>query len=240
MPRALVTGGASGIGSATVELLRSRGWEAIGLDLSAAEGVVVADVTDADSLGEAARAVGPESLDAVVAAAGIWDQRDDRYSRVDLEAWERTWRVNVTGAMLTLRTFEPLLGSGSSVVTLGSVAALAGMPRRDAYTASKGAIVALTRAWAADLIRRGIRVNCVCPGPTATPMTAAALGPDAAAVSLPLGRPADPDEVAAVIAALVDPQASYLNGAVIPVDGGLTAALGTVDLTPRPPREGAE
>ena len=238
MPRAVITGAASGIGKATAALLAERGWEVTGVDLAGGDGIVVADVTDADSLKAAAQAAGPEPVDALVAAAGIWDERDDRHSTVDLGVWERTWRVNVTGTMLTVRSFEHLLVPGSSIVTLGSVAALVAMPRRDAYTASKGAIVALTRAWAADLIRRGVRANCICPGPTATPMTAAAMGQGGAELEreLPLGRAAEAAEVAAVIAGVVDPAATYLNGAVIPVDGGLTAALGTVDLTPRKKR----
>lgn len=231
MPHALVTGAASGIGRATAEALRERGWRVSGLDLAPEEGLIQADISNQESLSAAAEKLGSERLDALIAAAGIWDARDERHSKLDLEVWERTWRVNVTGTLLTVRSFEHLLGPGSSIVTLGSVAALAGMPRRDAYTASKGAIVALTRSWAADLIRSGIRANCVCPGPTATPMTAAALGSEEP--PLPLGRPAHAAEVATVIAAVVDPDASYLNGAVIPVDGGLTAALGTVDLRPR-------
>ena len=233
-PLALVTGAASGIGAATLKYLSDCGWRVQGIDLTDGQDIVAADVSDPESLLRAAAQRGEDRLDALIIAAGIWDSGDDRHSRVSLDAWERTWRVNVTGTLLTLRTFEPRLGSGSSVVTLGSVAALTAMPGRDAYTASKGAIVALTRSWAADLIRSGIRVNCVCPGPTATAMTATALSSQS--LDLPKGRAATAQEVAAVIAGIVNPDATYLNGAVIPVDGGLTSTLPTVKLTPRDTR----
>jgi NAD(P)-dependent dehydrogenase (short-subunit alcohol dehydrogenase family) len=109
--------------------------------------------------------------------------------------------------------------------------ALVSFPRRDAYTASKGAIVALTRAWAADLIGRGIRVNCICPGVTATPMAGPVI--DAENLDLPFGRPATPQELAELVVAASSPAAAYLNGAIIPVDGGLTAAARTARITPR-------
>jgi NAD(P)-dependent dehydrogenase (short-subunit alcohol dehydrogenase family) len=174
------------------------------------------------------------AVDALICAAGILLPTDDRYSAVDLEVWDRTQDVNVKGTVLTLRTFAPLMSTGSSVVTVASMAAIAGIPKRDAYTASKGAIVALTRAWAADLIRSGIRVNAVAPGVVATPMTADTRAGDEA--SLPLGRAATPDEIAVVIAGLVNPASSYLNGAIIPIDGGATAASRLVSLSPRPTR----
>ena len=130
-----------------------------------------------------------------------------------------------------MRVFAPRLKAGGAVVTVGSMAALAGIPRRDAYTASKGAIVALTRAWAADLIRFGVRVNCIAPGQVATPMTERVSGLDVNL--LPLGREAEPKEIVEVIVSLINPAASYLNGVVIPIDGGLTAASALAPLSPR-------
>ncbi len=138
---ALVTGAASGIGAATVELLASDGWRVQGLDIAGGAGVERADVSDPESLADAAEVLGDGPLHALVCAAGIWLVDDDRYSSVDLGVWERTWSVNVTGTMLTLRTFAPRLVPGSAVVTIASVAAMAGFPRRDAYTASKGAVL---------------------------------------------------------------------------------------------------
>lgn len=228
---AIVTGAASGIGAATVEYLRHEGWLVHGVDLVGGEGIVRADVSDPDSLAAAAAELGDAPLHGLVCAAGIWPAGDDRYSAVGLDVWERTWAVNVTGTMLTLRTFAPRLVYGGAVATIASIVALAGFPRRDAYTASKGAVLALSRAWAADLVRRGVRVNCICPGVVDTPMTDRGLAVDT--TTLPLGRLATPTEIAGVIGSTLDARAGYLNGAVIPVDGGLTAAAGTVPLSPR-------
>lgn len=228
---AVVTGAASGIGKATADRLRRDGWEVLGLDLAGDPPVVRADVTDPASLEDAVATLVEAPVDALVCAAGIWSPRDDRYTTVPLDVWQQTLAVNVTGTMLTLRAVAPRLRSGSSVVTVASLAALTGIPKRDAYTASKGAVLALTRAWAADLIRLGIRVNAIAPGQVATPMTAHVTGVDAA--HLPLGREATPQEIVEVILMLVNPAASYLNGAIVPVDGGLTAASALVPVSPR-------
>lgn len=228
MSLAVVTGAASGIGAAVAARFAGDGWDVLGLDRAPGDGVVAADVTDPASLEDAAVSLDGRDVDALVCAAGVWLDGDDRYTTVDLDVWETTWRVNVTGTMLTLRSFAPLLASGAGVVTVGSLAALAGIPRRDAYTASKGAVVALSRAWAADLVRRGIRVNCVAPGVVDTPMTERTAGDD---LDLPLGRPATPDEIAEVIVGAAT--SGYLNGAVIPIDGGVTAAARWSPIAPR-------
>ena len=230
MSTAVVTGAASGIGAATCARFRADGWDVVGLDLHASEGVVAADVSDPEAMAAVAAGL-DQPVHALVCSAGIWHPDDDRYTRVGLDVWEQTWRVNVTGTMLTLRAFAPLLAEGGSVMTVASLAALAGIPRRDAYTASKGAIVSLTRAWAADLIRGGVRVNCVAPGVIETPMNAR-LGDEE--LPLPLGRRGTPEEIAEVIVSAT--AAGYLNGAIIPIDGGVTAAARYSPLTPRPVR----
>jgi 3-oxoacyl-[acyl-carrier protein] reductase len=229
---AIVTGAASGIGAATMERLRAAGFDVVGIDLQPAPGVQVADVTEADSLAAVADWLPADAkIGALVCAAGIWLAADDRYASVDTGVWERTWAVNVTGTMLTLRTFVPRMEMGGAVTTVASIAALVGIPKRDAYTASKGAVLALSRAWAADLIGLGIRVNCVCPGVTDTPMAERVTQHED--LALPLGRAASPDEVAAVIEMLSTPDAGYVNGAVIPVDGGFSTAASSARLTPR-------
>lgn len=228
---ALITGINSGIGAASAERLRADGWDVVGIDLAPGNDAIEADVSDPASMERAADAVGDRPLHGLVCAAGIWSTEDDRYASVDLDVWHRTWAVNVTGTMLTMRAFAPLLRSGGGVVTFASMAALVGMPRRDAYTASKGAILALSRAWAVDLIRRGVRVNCLAPGIVATPMADAQLG--GALPDIPLGRTARPSEVAAIVAATLSPDATYLNAAVIPVDAGLSAAAHVIPVTPR-------
>jgi len=229
--RAVVTGAGSGIGRATARRLRTDGWQVLGIDLKADDPTVAADVTHEQDLVRAAQEFGDAPIDALVCAAGVWLAGDDRYTKVDLDAWNTTLAVNVTGTMLTMRVFAPRISAGGAVVTVGSMAALAGIPRRDAYTASKGAIVALTRAWAADLIRFGVRVNCIAPGQVATPMTERVSGLDVNL--LPLGREAEPDEIVEVIVSLINPASGYLNGAVIPIDGGLTAASALAPLSPR-------
>lgn len=231
MPKVVITGAASGIGLATANLFEQAGWKVIGIDRTPGQGVHAADVTEFESLQAVADTLSSEHVDALVCAAGVLMSNDNRYSVVDVDTWDMTQAINVKGTMLTLRAFAPLLGKGSSVTTFASMAALVGIPRRDAYTASKGAIVALTRAWAADLIRSGIRVNAVAPGVVSTPMTADTT--DEVSHDLPLGRAATPNEVASVVVNLADPASSYLNGAIIPVDGGATSASRLVRLDPR-------
>jgi NAD(P)-dependent dehydrogenase (short-subunit alcohol dehydrogenase family) len=231
--QAVVTGAASGIGRATVDALRWRGWDVAGLDIAVGRDseIIPVDVSNEASLRRVAAGLSLQMLNALVCCAAIWAHDDDRFSAVSSDAWASTWSVNVTGTMNSLRVFVPSMVSGASIVTLGSVVSLVGMPRRDAYTASKGAIVALTRAWAADLIRDGIRVNCVCPGVTATPMTKDELIRTGDNLPLPLGRPASAREIADVICLCLD--ATYLNGAVIPVDGGWTSTSLATPITPR-------
>ena len=231
MSLAVVTGAASGIGSAVVDQFREEGWDVVGVDRSEGSGIVRADVSSESDMLAAAKTLQGRQVDALVCAAGIWDKADDRYTSVSAEVWERTWAVNVTGTMLSLRAFAPLMGPGGSIVTIASMAAISGIPRRDAYTASKGAVLALSRAWAADLIRLGIRVNTLAPGIVETPMTEHINGEYE--TTLPLGRPATAREVAAVAVSLAGPDLSYLNGVVVPVDGGLTAVTGLVSLAPR-------
>lgn len=224
---AVVTGGASGIGAAVTELLLKQGWAVHVVDLKAqysgGASYQQIDVTSESELVSATAALGNVPVNALVCAAGIWDRDGDgRFDRVSSAAWERTLAVNLTGTMLSLRAFYPLLVPGSSVVTIGSIAGLVGLPGLDAYTASKGALIALTRAWAQQLAHHEIRVNCICPGVTETPMIAKR--PRTDVIQLPLGRPADPEEIAGAVAFLCSAASSYLSGAVVPVDGGLVAS----------------
>jgi NAD(P)-dependent dehydrogenase (short-subunit alcohol dehydrogenase family) len=150
---------------------------------------------------------------------------DNRPEHLTLDAWNKTLAVNLTGTMLTVRAFRPAIRNDGAIVTLGSVAAIRAMPLADAYTASKGAIVALTKGWAIDYSRFGIRANCVCPGPVDTAMMEGVIErfDDRQQLQLPQQRMARVEEVGELIAFLVSPAASYISGTVIPVDGGATA-----------------
>jgi NAD(P)-dependent dehydrogenase (short-subunit alcohol dehydrogenase family) len=235
--RALVTGGASGIGAATVARLRRDGMRVAALDLDAAlldrveaDHRVVADVRSEESVraavDEAADAL--DGLDVVVACAGVAGR--GTVADTPLVDWEQVFAVNVKGVFLTAKAAIPHVraAGGGAIVVVASQLGLVAAEGAAAYCASKGAAVMLTRAMAVDHAGDGIRVNCVCPGPTATPLLDSyfSLAGDPAAERKRYeeaqvhGRLITPDEVADAIAYLASPRASSTIGASLVVDGG--------------------
>lgn len=243
--RALVTGGASGIGLGTAKLLASEGARVAVLDRevpSEAPGGLeyfAADVTDDPAVREAvARAVEVlGGLEVLVNCAGIGAQ--GRVEDNDDSEWHHAFDVNVIGMVRVARACLPALrGSApAAIVNVSSIAALTGLPERALYSATKGAVLSLTLAMAADLLPDGIRVNAVNPGTTDTPWVARLLDraqdPEAERAALnarqPHGRLVSVAEVADAIAYLASPAASSTTGMWLAVDGGMA----NVRLRPR-------
>jgi 2-keto-3-deoxy-L-fuconate dehydrogenase len=234
--KAIVTGGGSGIGLATALLMAQRGANVAVLDLdpAAAEPPLLgftADVTDDASIGDAVRAAAEAlgGIDIVVNNAGI-GAAGTVEDNPDAE-WHRVLDVNVVGMVRTARAALPFLRQSKhpAIVNTCSIVATAGLPQRALYGASKGAVLSLTLAMAADHVREGIRVNCVNPGTADTPwvqrLLAAAPDPDAERAALqarqPMGRLVTAEEVAAAIAYLASPAAGSVTGTALAVDGGM-------------------
>jgi NAD(P)-dependent dehydrogenase (short-subunit alcohol dehydrogenase family) len=243
--KAIVTGGASGIGAATVKLLQERGADVAVLDLNpdqAPAGVkaVHCDVSDDASVRraveEAAEQLG--GIDVVVNNAGVGAQGTIEAN--DDDEWHRVFDVNVLGMVRVSRAALPHLrrSSHAAIVNTCSVAATAGLPQRALYSATKGAVLSLTLAMAADHLQEGIRVNCVNPGTADTPwigrLLASAQDPAAERAALearqPHGRLVSPEEVAAAVAYLASPLSGSTTGVDLAVDGGMQA----LRLRPRP------
>jgi NAD(P)-dependent dehydrogenase (short-subunit alcohol dehydrogenase family) len=232
---AIVTGGASGIGLAAARLLAARGARVACLDLSAEVPEpligVRADVTDdagvRAAVTEAADRLG--GLDILVNNAGIGAQGGVEDN--DDDEWRRVFDVNVFGMVRVARAALPYLRASraAAIVNTSSIAATAGLPQRVLYSSTKGAVLALTRAMAADLVGDGVRVNCVNPGTADTPwvgrLLAAAGDPDAERAALsarqPMGRLVTAEEVAEAIAYLASPLTGSTTGTDLAVDGGM-------------------
>lgn len=230
MPTAVVTGAASGMGLATTRSLSLEGWTVIGIDIAeAATDVpnvtfVRSDITDRDSLSEAIGGVldtvGPAGsrIDLVANIAGIFPPTTiETYTA---EAFRKIFDVNVLGTLNVIATCLPHMGDGSAVVNFASVDAFTVSPGQLVYGASKAAVVMATKSLALELADRGIRVNAVAPGWVDTPGNKATGRMAAAAVGVPLGRVAQPEEVARWVTILGSPDAGFMTGETIVLSGG--------------------
>jgi NAD(P)-dependent dehydrogenase (short-subunit alcohol dehydrogenase family) len=222
---AIVTGAASGIGAAVVERLHHDGLRVAGWDLSLVPSLDVSDpAAVAAATARVAAEMGPPTV--LVNCAGR--RTEAAMGEITHEQWRADLATNLDGSFNCMNAVLPhmLAAGGGVIVNFASTAGRSGFPNRVAYTASKFGVVGLTMAAARDLGPRGIRVVCVAPGPTATPLTAhmwQGVEDDPVARTVPLGRWAQPAEIASVVAFLVSPDASYVNGTVVTADGGQLA-----------------
>ncbi|MFC1972675.1 SDR family NAD(P)-dependent oxidoreductase [Chloroflexota bacterium] len=240
----LVTGGASGIGQASVLRCAREGAE-----------LVVVDINEAE-LRETERMLGELGEDALFIQADVtmephWqrvvNQVEERYGRLDIlfsnagnnlvrlitettvEEWDAIFNLNLRGVFLGSKYVIPLMlkGGGGNIINMASTFGIIGFSKMPAYCASKGGVIALTRQLALDYAQHNIRVNCICPGPTLTPRIKGYIEKDKTVeernlATVPMGRWAQPEEIAAVVAFMASDDTSYMTGAAIVVDGGQT------------------
>jgi NAD(P)-dependent dehydrogenase (short-subunit alcohol dehydrogenase family) len=238
---AVVTGGGSGIGRATVGRLAADGFAVAVLDIDGDAAVsavgeagigIHADVADPAAVDRAVAVVLGEydHIDVLVNNAGVAGPAAATVCHeTDVDDWDRVFAVNVRGAFLCSRAILPAMleRHRGHIVSVASVAGLVAFPGRCAYSASKGAVLQLTKSLAVDYASAGIRANAVCPGFVQTPMTQWRLDvPELRArveSRIPMGRVAQPDEIADAIALLASDRLAYMTGSALMVDGGWTA-----------------
>ena len=244
---AIITGAASGIGRATALRFAAEGATVVVADLADDEGAALAaqvgglfthvDVADADSVQAmyAAVVAAYGGVDVLFNNAGISPADDDSILTTELDAWRRVQDVNLTSVYLCCKYGLPLLlarGGGSIINTASFVAVLGSATSQVSYTASKGGVLALSRELGVQFAREGVRVNALCPGPVNTPLLQElfAKDPERAArrlVHVPLGRFAEPEEIASAVLFLASDDASFITASTFLVDGGIHAAYVT-------------
>jgi len=234
---AIVTGGSSGIGAATIARLAREGAKVLNADRNP-------PAADGDAQGQAAflrtDAAQPEDVNAAVAEAlKLFGRLDylvnnagtgglaEAADQTDAE-WQRIFAVNINGVMYGCRAAIPVMRrfGGGAIVNIASISGIAGDYAMGAYAASKGAVINYTRSVAMDCARDKIRVNALCPGLIDTPMSAGIPKRDIWQEAIPMGRSAHPSEMASVVAFLLSDDASFMTGSITVADGGLTAYTG--------------
>jgi NAD(P)-dependent dehydrogenase (short-subunit alcohol dehydrogenase family) len=248
---AVVTGAASGQGRAAARLFAQAGAMVVVADVNGEDAeAVVSEIKYAGGEATAARAdVSNEAqvaamigmavdrygrLDVLFNNAGVGPSASDRLTMASVvdtpeEHWDAILAINLKGVAMGCKHAIPVMveGGGGAIVNNASINALVGIPGADAYTAAKGGVVALTRVLAVEWGPSGVRVNCICPGGVNTPMIAPLTADEQVLSSVrestPLGHLARPEEIARVALFLASDAASYMNGAIVPVDGGWIA-----------------
>jgi len=239
----VITGTASGIGAESARLFASEGAKVVGVDVTA-EGIegdvaIQADVTDDAQVRKVYERAREKfgRVDVLFNNAGVNPPNDVDVLETDLDAWQQVQDVNVLGVLLCCRHGIPHLlesGGGSVINTASFVALLGAATSQISYTASKGAVVAMSREMGVQFARRGVRVNALCPGPVDTPLLQELFASDQAQaerrlVHVPMGRFAEAREIAQAALFLASDESSYVNAASFLVDGGISGAYVTPD-----------
>jgi NAD(P)-dependent dehydrogenase (short-subunit alcohol dehydrogenase family) len=244
---AVVTGGASGIGLASVRRLASEGARVVVADLNAEAGkrtaeevsglFVPVDVTDPEAVERLFATAHGEfgSVDIAFNNAGISPPEDDSILDTGLEAWRKVQEVNLTSVYLCCKAVIPYMraqGKGSIINTASFVAVMGAATSQISYSASKGGVLSMTRELGVQFAREGIRVNALCPGPVNTPLLQELFAKDAERaqrrlVHVPMGRFAEPEEIAAAVAFLASDDSSFMTASTFLVDGGISGAYVT-------------
>jgi NAD(P)-dependent dehydrogenase (short-subunit alcohol dehydrogenase family) len=244
---AVITGGASGIGKATAIRFVSEGARVVLVDMADEAGAALAqelngtyvhaDVTNADEVENAFKTAFDTygSVDIAFNNAGISPPDDDSILDTGIDAWRRVQEVNLTSVFLCCKSVIPYMqrqGKGSIINTASFVATMGAATSQISYTASKGGVLAMSRELGVQFAREGIRVNALSPGPVNTPLLVElfAKDPERAArrlVHIPVGRFADPSEIAAAVAFLASDDSSFITASNFLVDGGISGAYVT-------------
>ena len=234
----VVTGSASGIGAESARLFAEQGARVVGIDLdkdrAEGEATIEADLSDEAQVAEAYRWIGEElgRIDVLMNNAGINPTDDGSVLDTELEAWQRVQDVNLRSVFLCCKHGIPHLieAGGGSVINVASfVATMGAAVSQISYTASKGAVLSLSRELGVEFADRGVRVNALCPGPVNTPLLKElfAKDPERAAkrlVHIPMGRFGEPEEIAKAALFLASEDSSFVTASTFLVDGGLSAA----------------